>query len=805
MFSRKARVGARVHLPSSAQSALFFILIAVVYVVRIATVWRFTTDDAGITYAYALHAAQGDGLRAVLGGPTVEGYSNFLWLLILLGVSKLGASIFVAGKLLGALFGAAGIGLAIVLLRRLEARDGPLDVADLVLGLLLSLCAEYTIWSVGGLENSLFACLLLLLVIRCAYEHDASKSWPLSSLFAFLLTLTRPEGPLYVIALFAVWGAIALRRRLGGWRFFVAGTLFAIPFLLYHAWHYAQFHDLRPNTFYAKHPALDRSHLRDGWAYLFTNLQTAMFGFGGPLALVACFRDAGRRLFLPSVLVAGIAFIFYAGGDWMGHFRLGSHLIPIYVVLVVAGGRIVANHPFFRREVSGRRSRLALYAALLCLLGIWLYRHESNARYRAQLDRPTGSHFERVLNTADATYEKAARLGILPATILTHDFGGFAWRSKPEFQPIDYLGLCDPLVARVLAAWGDDRPHMQRAFLQSIFREHGPHPSLIFLPLGSFFAKLERSLDQELAYYRHPVQPSAMLLIHRGSLVHFHPPFSRLQFRALSDGTKQHVRLLGSSLRGALAPGQVVRLRLALLPLPQLESAKTATVRLALIASDQRVESHDRHLWNGDPELLRQWLPGEPLYFDQPLVVPDAPSTSYSFEIGLRFDNGPWHWHPLDTVAAGTQFVDPEVALPRYPSGLPGPTSPKLAALEARLQDLWQRRRLERDLTVIDRSLAAQLVEEGRAHDARHEDEDAYLAYVFATQAEPDRISTLVRRIHALRSSVPDGEDAFRRELELLRAFYMTGADEDARRLVKHLRDRRRFAEADYFAGKLHK
>lgn len=781
------------------RSALFVTLVLAVYVLRLTTVWRFTTDDAGITYAYALHLGQGHGFRAVLGGPTVEGYSNFLWLLLLLGASKLGVPIFVAGKLLGALLGAVGIGLAVSLLRQLEGRSGPLEVADLTLGLLLALCAEYTIWSIGGLENPLFAGLLLALITRCLHELDAAKPWPLSSLLALLLALTRPEGALYVVALFAVWGGMVLRRRSSWRQFFVAGALFAILFALYHVWHYAQFHDVRPNTYYAKRPALDRAHLRDGWHYLVTNLQTAMFGFGGPLALVACLRDVGRKLFLVAAILAGSGFILYAGGDWMGHFRLAAHLVPIYAVLVVAGARIASQLPFFRR----RHRLFALLAVELCLLAIWFYRHEGNARIRARLDRPAGSHFQRVLASADATYEKAARLDILPATILTHDFGGFAWRSRPEFQPIDYLGLCDPLVARILADWPTAPDRMHRAFLQSLFREHGPQPSLIYLPLGSFFANLEGSTDQELAYYRQTVQSSVALLIHRGSLLHFHPPFPRFLFRTLTDGKTNRVRLLGFSLRGVVSAGQGVRLRLAVLPLPMLDPVKTVTVRLALVAGENRVETPDKKPWNGETELLRQWLPGEPLYFDQPIVVPDAPSTSYSFEVGLRFDDGPWQWHALDSVAAGTRFDSPEAVLSRYPNGLPGPTSPKLAALEARLQALWQRRRLEHDLTIVDRLLAVELVEEGRGHEARHENEDAYLAYVFAMQADPDQTSTLSHRVHALRSAVPDGVDAFRRELELLRRFYLTGFDDDARRLVQHLRDRRRFAEADYFVDKL--
>ena len=40
-------------------------------------------DDAGISFAYSRSFANGDGLVAQPGAERVEGYSNFLWVLVL--------------------------------------------------------------------------------------------------------------------------------------------------------------------------------------------------------------------------------------------------------------------------------------------------------------------------------------------------------------------------------------------------------------------------------------------------------------------------------------------------------------------------------------------------------------------------------------------------------------------------------------------------------------------------------------------------------------------------------------------------
>ena len=66
-------------------------------------VWPFTIDDAGISYAYAKHIAEGRGPVAVVGGPWVEGYSNPLWVFLLVPFHWLGLPLPSVAKVLGVL------------------------------------------------------------------------------------------------------------------------------------------------------------------------------------------------------------------------------------------------------------------------------------------------------------------------------------------------------------------------------------------------------------------------------------------------------------------------------------------------------------------------------------------------------------------------------------------------------------------------------------------------------------------------------------------------------------------------------
>ena len=60
-------------------------------------------DDAFISFRYARNLAEGNGL-VFNTGERVEGYSNFLWTVVMAGCHKLGFDLPSAARLLGALF-----------------------------------------------------------------------------------------------------------------------------------------------------------------------------------------------------------------------------------------------------------------------------------------------------------------------------------------------------------------------------------------------------------------------------------------------------------------------------------------------------------------------------------------------------------------------------------------------------------------------------------------------------------------------------------------------------------------------------
>ena len=81
--------------------------------------FSFVCDDAYITFRYAQNLARHGALEWNVG-ERVEGYTNFLWAVILAVAMKLGFHAPSAALFLGRVFGALGVGLMTLLLASLH-------------------------------------------------------------------------------------------------------------------------------------------------------------------------------------------------------------------------------------------------------------------------------------------------------------------------------------------------------------------------------------------------------------------------------------------------------------------------------------------------------------------------------------------------------------------------------------------------------------------------------------------------------------------------------------------------------------
>lgn len=305
---------------------------------------NFSADDMYTSLRYAENAAHGYGLVYNIG-EHVEGYSNFLWTVLLAGGARMGfdqahgqLSLVIFAKILGAVFGALTIVAAAWLFRSASEthvhRSSPM-IAVAVLGIPAAMM--FDAWSISGMETPLCAFLVTIASAAMCVLLDGSSdvrraryAVGISGVSFALCAMTRPEQ-IFIWALTTLCLVLTLRGRI---RSLVLGSaaitvVLLIPFF---AWRLSYYGFWLPNTVYAKtsenfHAWI--SGLRQGGA--------GVISIAGPLSLglIAIVPGAvknARVRFLLFLVGSQLLFMIGSGGDWMPGYRL---LIPIVAVLSV--------------------------------------------------------------------------------------------------------------------------------------------------------------------------------------------------------------------------------------------------------------------------------------------------------------------------------------------------------------------------------------------------------------------------------------------------------------------------------------
>jgi hypothetical protein len=338
-------------------------------------------EDSFITFRFARNLANGNGLVWNIGEAPVEGYTNFLWLLLSALLIKLNLDVVFWTQLLGVMVSLASF--------YIFARFA-LDIFDLsrpvvlVAGLFLAASGPFATWAASSMETNLFALLVLLACYTFArwIRHNRTRDILFSQITLFLASLTRPEGVL-VFAVLAALGfifSLPRARALPLWKYLASLMVFGLPFLVYFLWRYQVFGYLLPNTFYAKTGGGLPQILR-GAKY------SILFGllFGLPLAPVILasiwekewriswpeFRSTAQWLRLArryaGLLVCSLVsaaytlYIVAVGGDYMAMFRFFVPVLPL-IYLIYAQ---FVEWLFADRFLSVQKRRFA--AGLVCL------------------------------------------------------------------------------------------------------------------------------------------------------------------------------------------------------------------------------------------------------------------------------------------------------------------------------------------------------------------------------------------------------------------------------------------------------
>jgi arabinofuranosyltransferase len=294
-------------------------------------------DDAYISFRYAQNFVAGQGL-VFNPGERVEGYTNFLWTILLASFLRLGFDPSRVAIVLGVLFSLASVCLVYVSCRVTSMSNSLVPVIAM---LCLAVDGSFALWAVSGMETSMFAFLILGAVMLYVWEWRAEKPGVLSGAVLALASMTRPEGVLVlgIVVIHQVLARLALRRRVITAGDVARVAVFLAIYLPYFLWRYYYYGFLLPNTFYAKVAVSgSAAQYERGLRHLGT---FAALHLGWLAALLVLVPVVKRKFTFWLTLLLGlvatyVGYIVFVGGDWsVGRFF--APILPMAYLLVATG------------------------------------------------------------------------------------------------------------------------------------------------------------------------------------------------------------------------------------------------------------------------------------------------------------------------------------------------------------------------------------------------------------------------------------------------------------------------------------
>jgi arabinofuranosyltransferase len=424
--------------PSHRLALAALLLIATLFALRFRD---HTSDDAYITFRYALNLVQGHGL-VYNPGDRVEGYTNFLWVLVAAVPIALGIDPLPVARFIGLLAQLAVVLCVARAATRFAAGTASRAAPALAVGLLVALSPTLAVWATAGLETSLF-CALVTWGVWLVAEGLEAGHLPLAA--AFLLgaaALTRPEGILVGMVVSAVTAPARFRPDVSSRRWILVTGTIAIVVATYWAWRTWYYLALLPNTFQAKVGATGAQALR-GLDYTRDFLLEC--GSWTVVALACGVVLARRR---PAVrVVTAVALVYAAyvvaiGGDALPMFRFFAPFVCLAALLAAETvGAFIAGRGRAGGEPGPGRRRAALLSAVVAAWAIacaWpgffgrSYDYVQQDRREVEAWRQIGAWFRGHADPGES-------IAVVPAGVLPYTSGLVA---------IDMLGITDRVIAQ---------------------------------------------------------------------------------------------------------------------------------------------------------------------------------------------------------------------------------------------------------------------------------------------------------------------------------------------------------------------
>ncbi|MFA3782163.1 hypothetical protein ABRY23_03780 [Melioribacteraceae bacterium 4301-Me] len=307
---------------------------------------KFVQDDAFISFRYAKNFAEGIGL-VFNKGERVEGYTNFLWTMLMSLSFKLGFDPVLFSYYAGITF------FVISLLFTYKIAEIAFDfweensskLLSLLVVILLGTNYTFSAYATGGLETQMqtaFVTASVFFFLNVLYKKKESYlNLFFISLLLIISVLVRPDSLVFVFLIF--FGFFYLREErntankiLVVQRFLVLLVPFLTVLIAYLLWKLFYYGDILPNSFYTKVGGIES--IPAGLIYIglfFSSYWLFPILILFPFYLNKFVKKNNTTIkFLSFIIVVWLLYLVKIGGDFM-EFRFLVPILPFLFVVIV--------------------------------------------------------------------------------------------------------------------------------------------------------------------------------------------------------------------------------------------------------------------------------------------------------------------------------------------------------------------------------------------------------------------------------------------------------------------------------------
>lgn len=413
----------------------------------------FIQDDSYISLQYAKNFTEGNGLVFNIG-ERVEGFTSFLWVMILTipYLLKINPEKYI--QFLSMSFGVFSLVVTYLLSEKILIKLNPIKKKFTYISflpvILTVLTSTFYYWAVSGMETTFYSFLFLTSIYYFISSDENRNHFYLSILFLILSFLARQEAIILALVYFLISiynlyenenGNKKINRK-ARFKLMIFTMTFAISILIFEAFRRIYFGHMFPNTYYAK-TGTSLVYLKSGINYTISFLKSYLFyGIVLLLPLLLLINNKVKKitLFLYIILLIYSLYIIIVGGDVLTLYRFFVPILPIIYILFT-----LFIYFLYNWIIGPQIIRIVKNTIFFILIGLFAYKIHNNSFEEAQKIANREKGLTSTMKSLGLTLKREKDEGNQNLKISATTVGTLKYFS--ECNVLDMLGLTNEFIA----------------------------------------------------------------------------------------------------------------------------------------------------------------------------------------------------------------------------------------------------------------------------------------------------------------------------------------------------------------------